>query len=93
MMKVSRAPAATAAIRRAQELAREIDALLAVADRTERVSDYSIRIVQGMTRSLVDQLGELEPPLEERAKHLARTLAPAEWSADVDERSTERHIA
>ena len=60
---------AEVAIIRAEQLAREIEELLLVAARAESTTaqgcPYSIRMAQGLTRSLVDELAELRPTRRE----------------------------
>ena len=78
MRTIARSSIAEAAIIRAEILAREIDELLRVAASEEAAapggSAYSIRVVQGVVRSLVDQLEELHPG---PGDFLARTRAVA----------------
>jgi len=78
MKTIVRSARAEATLVRAHELACKIDELLvaAASDGGSCADDYAIRVAQGLTRSLIDQLSELEPSLEVRAKLLARALPP-----------------
>jgi hypothetical protein len=85
MKTIARSAKAELAILRAAQLAREIDDLLRVVVSDEAPSPggspYAVRVAQGLARSLVDQLGELEPvsrgflastrPVEEKKLHVA----------------------
>ena len=65
MKPTGSSPHAETALSRCRVLAREIDELLLAAAREETPGsgprDYAIRVAQGLTRSLIDQLGETDP--------------------------------
>jgi hypothetical protein len=91
MKTIARSSRAEVAIHRAEQLAREIDELLQVAAREEAASPlgtpYAIRVVQGVVRSLVDQLEELRP----MSRDFLASTHPAAVATAVDE--TKIHAA